>query len=81
MQRVHGWGCRHSACLGRHASGVSERVLPAGSACRVRLKSLTSYRSLHLDVFSQIGRNVEIFALDDGWLALFKPAARDRLEL
>jgi len=37
--------------------------------------------SLHFDIFSEIGRDVEIFAFDDSRLAFFKPTARDRLEL
>src|SRR5438552_18777341 len=37
--------------------------------------------SLHLDVFSQIGGHVEIFAFDDRWLAFFKSSAGDVLEL
>src|SRR5438034_326179 len=38
-------------------------------------------RSLHLDVFSQIGWYVEIFAFDDRWLAFFKSSSGDGLEL
>jgi hypothetical protein len=37
--------------------------------------------SLHLDVFPQVGRDVEIFAFDDGRFAFLEPAARHRLEL
>src|SRR2546430_17364297 len=40
-----------------------------------------TWRSLHLDVLSQIGRNIQIFAFDDGWLTFFKSSAGNRLEL
>src|SRR5205823_13461808 len=42
---------------------------------------LTREVSLHLDFFSQIRRNVEIFTFDNSWLAFFKSTAVDRLEL
>jgi amidohydrolase len=47
-----------------------------------RLRMTTQKRlSLHLDVLSEIGWDVEIFAFDDGRLAFFKASAGDRLEL
>jgi hypothetical protein len=38
-------------------------------------------KSLYLDFLPQIGRHVEVFAFDNGWLTFFKPTTVDGLEL
>ena len=60
-----------NACvIGRN----SERSLAVSTARDDR-------KSLHLDVFPQIGGHIEVFALDDCRLAFFKTTACDGLKL
>src|SRR5260370_3942901 len=66
----------------RRATRRARRCQVCRAESRTSLRMTTQKRlSLHFDIFSEIGRDVEIFAFDDSRLAFFKPTARDRLEL